>query len=373
MKCTTKKADIQDVLSKIQTLAGRKTNLAITTNVLIRSDVSEICLIATDLETGFEGHYPADVTTPGSIAINAKKLFEIIKEFPSEDILLNETENQWIEISNKKVEFHLMGMNPEEFPEHPQIADATLFEVDSGALGKMIDQTVIVAGASDDRRAHITGVLMEILDTDAGPLFRLVSTDGSRLSKVDYPLAQDLALPEMPTIIIPKKGLNEVGKFLEPSGNVQLGIKNNNFIVKKANETIIVRLLEGEFPKYQEIIAKPDQAVTAYLDKKAFQKTLRRMSILSSENYKGIIFKFDTDRLEIRANNPEIGESKEELAIEYQGALIEAAFNPRFFSETLSVVEGDKIQINLTDSERPCLVEGQADQGFLSVIMPMRI
>jgi DNA polymerase-3 subunit beta len=190
---------------------------------------------------------------------------------------------------------------------------------------------------------------------------------------VDYPLAQDLALPEMPTIIIPKKGLNEVGKFLEPSGSVQLGIKNNNFIVKKANETIIVRLLEGEFPKYQEIIAKPDQAVTAYLDKKAFQKTLRRMSILSSENYKGIIFKFDTDRLEIRANNPEIGESKEELAIEYQGALIEAAFNPRFFSETLSVVEGDKIQINLTDSERPCLVEGQADQGFLSVIMPMRI
>ncbi|MDJ0885017.1 MAG: DNA polymerase III subunit beta, partial [Desulfobacterales bacterium] len=233
--------------------------------------------------------------------------------------------------------------------------------------------TVIVAGASDDRRAHITGVLMEILDTDEGPLYRLVSTDGSRLSKVDYLLAKDVALPEMPTIIIPKKGLSEVGKFLEPGGSVQVGIKNNNFIVKKANETIIVRLLEGEFPKYQEIIAKPDQAVTAQLDKKAFQKTLRRMSILSSENYKGIIFKFDTDRLEIRANNPEIGESKEELAIEYQGALIEAAFNPRFFSETLGVIESDKIQINLTDSERPCLVEGQKDLRFLSVIMPMRI
>ena len=337
MKCTTKKADIQDVLSKIQSLAGRKTNLAITTNVLIRSDVSEICLIATDLETGFEGHYPAEVATPGSIAINAKKLFEIIKEFPSEDILLNETENQWIEISNKKVEYHLMGMNPEEFPEHPQIEDATLFEVDSGTLAKMIDQTVIVSGASDDRRAHITGV------------------------------------PELPTIIIPKKGLSEVGKFLESGGSVQLGIKNNNFVVKKASETIIVRLLEGEFPKYQDIIATPDQAVPALLDKKAFQKTLRRMSILSSENYKGIIFKFETDRLEIRANNPEIGESKEELPIEYKGGLIEAAFNPRFFSETLAVVEGDKIQINLTDSERPCLLEGQEDKRFLSVIMPMRI
>jgi DNA polymerase-3 subunit beta len=237
----------------------------------------------------------------------------------------------------------------------------------------MIDRTVIVSGASDDRRAHITGVLMEILPTEEGPLFRLVSTDGSRLSKVDYPLAKDLALPEMPTIIIPKKGLSEVGKFLEAGGSVQLGIKNNNFIVKKANETIIVRLLEGEFPKYEEIIAKPEQAIPALLDKKAFQKTLRRMSIMSSENYKGIIFKFDTDRLEIRANNPEIGESKEELEIEYKGGLIEAAFNPRFFSETLTVVDGDTTTIHLTDSERPCLVEGQEDQRFLSVIMPMRI
>ncbi|MBL0715882.1 MAG: DNA polymerase III subunit beta, partial [Desulfosarcina sp.] len=291
----------------------------------------------------------------------------------SEDILLNETENQGIEISNKKVEYHIMGMNPEEFPEHPQIANAPLFEVDSGALARMIDRTVIVSGAGDDRRAHISGVLMEILPSDEGPLFRLVATDGSRLSKVDYLLAQDVAPPEIPTIIIPKKGLSEVAKFLEVGGTVQLGIKNNNFIVKKANETIIVRLLEGEFPKYQEIIDKPDEAVPARLDKKAFQKTLRRMSILSSENYKGIIFKFDTDRLEIRANNPEIGESKEEIQIKYKGPLIEAAFNPRFFSETLSVIKGDEITINLTDSERPCLLEGQEDQYYLSVIMPMRI
>jgi DNA polymerase-3 subunit beta len=373
MKCTTKKADIQDVLAKIQSLAGRKTNLAITTNVLIRSDVSEIRLIATDLETGFEGHYPADINEEGSIAINAKKLFEIIKEFPSEDILFNETENQWIEISNQKVEYHLMGMNPDEFPEHPQIEDAPFFEVESEALSRMINQTVIVSGASDDRRAHITGVLMEILPGEGGPLFTLVSTDGSRLSKVDYPLAKDVALPEMPTIIIPKKGLSEVGKFLEAGGSVQLAIKNNNFVVKKANETIIVRLLEGEFPKYQEIIAKPEESVPAFLDRRAFQKTLRRMSILSSENYKGIIFKFDQDLLEIRANNPELGESKEQLPIEYKGNLIEAAFNPRFFYESLTVINEDKIKINLTDSERPCLLEGQEDQRFLSVIMPMRI
>lgn len=373
MKFTIKKADIQDVLAKVQGLAGRKTNLAITTNVLIRSEGSDIGITATDLETGFDGHYPAHVEASGSIAINAKKLFEIIKEFPTDEISLHETENQWIEISNQNVEFHIMGMNPDEFPDNPAVDDAELFEVDSGAFGKMIDKTIFVTGAGDDRRAHITGALMEVLHAENPPLFRLVATDGSRLTKVDYPFEEGTQLPQIETAIIPKKGLSEIAKFLEPGGNVQLGIKNNNFIVKKSNEIIIVRLLEGEFPQYQDIIVKPDTAHDIPIPKIDFLKTLRRMSILSSENYKGVIFKFDTDRLEIRANNPELGESKEDLPIEFSGEMIEGAFNPRYFIETLGVIDNDKVIIHVVDGERPCLLKGAEDQSFLSVIMPMRI
>jgi DNA polymerase-3 subunit beta len=373
MKFTIKKADIQDVLAKIQGLTGRKTNLAITTNVLIRSEGSDIGITATDLETGFEGYYPATVASDGSIAINAKKLFEIIKEFPTDEISINETENQWIEISNKNVEFHIMGMNPEEFPDSPAIEDVDFFEVDSGAFGDMIDKTIFVAGAGDDRRAHITGALMEIIGDQDPPLFRLVATDGSRLSKVDYPLGKEAALPDLPAVIVPKKGLGEIAKFLEPGGNVQLGIKNNNFIVKKANEVIIVRLLEGEFPKYQDIIVKPENTFDITLPKTAFIKTLRRMSILSSENYKGVIFKFESDRLEIRANNPELGESKENLPIAFAGDTIEGAFNPRYFMETLAVINQDEVVLHIVDGERPCLLKGVEDETFLSVIMPMRI
>ena len=373
MKFTIKKADIQDVLAKVQGLAGRKTNLAITTNVLIRSEGSDIGITATDLETGFEGYYPATIETPGSIAINARKLFEIIKEFPTDEISVNETENQWIEISNQNVEFHIMGMNPEEFPDSPVIEDVAFFEVDSGAFGDMIDKTIFVTGAGDDRRAHITGALMEILADQAPPLFRLVATDGSRLTKADCPLENGATLPPLAAVIVPKKGLSEIAKFLEPGGNVQLGVKNNNFIVKKANEVIIVRLLEGDFPKYQDIIVKPENTFDIALPKTAFLKTLRRMSILSSENYKGVIFKFDRDRLEIRANNPELGESKEDLPITFSGDVIEGAFNPRYFIETLGVIEADDVVLHIVDGERPCLLKGAEDQSFLSVIMPMRI
>jgi DNA polymerase-3 subunit beta len=373
MKLTVKKPDILDVLSKVQGLAGRRTNLAITTNVLIRAEGSEIILTATDLETGFEGAYPAQVAREGAVAINAKKLFEIIREFPTDEISLNEIENQWIEIGNGNVEYHIMGMNPEEFPASPKVEEVAFIDVDSTALGRMIDQTVIVAGGGDDRRAHITGVLMEMLSDASGPIFRMVSTDGSRLTTVNHELPQGFVVPEGPGVIVPKKGLSEVGRFLENTGSVGIGFKSNNFIVKKANETIIVRLLEGEFPQYSDIIKKSENSVPVVLEKGLFLKTLRRMSILSSDNYKGVIFKFEPGLLEVRANNPELGESKENLPVEYNGETMEIAFNPRYFMETLTVVEGEKIRLNLVDADKPCLIEGENSQTFLCIIMPMRI
>jgi DNA polymerase-3 subunit beta len=112
MKFTIQKNDIVDVLSKIQGLTGRKSNLAITENVLLKSTETGIHLTVTDLETGFEGFYPAEVESEGTVAINAKKLFEIIRDFPKDTILMNEIENRWIEIGNDNVEYHLVSMNP---------------------------------------------------------------------------------------------------------------------------------------------------------------------------------------------------------------------------------------------------------------------
>ncbi len=373
MQFTTKKADIQEVLGKVQGLAGRKTNLAITTNVLIRAQGDEITIVATDLETGFEGTYPAQVAAEGAVAINAKKIFEIVKEFPTDEVSFNEVENQWIEIGNGKVEFHLMGMNPEEFPDNPEMEDAPLIEVDSALLSRVIEKTIIVSGAGDDRRAHITGVLYETPEAGGHPVVRLVSTDGSRLSKAECPLVGEARPENTGGVIVPKKGLNEIHKFLESTGTVRVGFKGSNFIAKKESETIIVRLLEGDFPQYADIVQKSDECHSLPLEKAAFLKMLRRMSILSSENYKGVVFKFDANRLELSVSNPEIGEAKEDIEAAYDGPSLEVAFNPRFFMEALSVIDGDQAILNLIDEESPCLIEDNQDGSYLSVIMPMRI
>jgi len=372
MKLSIQKSHIVDVLSKVQGLTGRKSNLAITSNVLIRTAESGICLIATDLETGFEGTYPASVDDGGAIAINARKLFEIVRDFPDEDIHINEVENHWIEIGNAKVEYHIVGMNPDDFPEIPRIAEIPFFEVDSNDFKKMIEKSVVISGTADDQRAHLIGVLLETVTQDDVKILRVVSTDGFRLSKTDIACENAAELPTEKGILIPKKGLTEVNKFLETQGNVSIGIKENHFVVKRPSETLLIRLLEGDFPEYTEIVMKKG-GHDIRVDNQMFTMMLRRMSILSSESYKAVKFCFSENMLLIESTNPDIGESKEEMSIKYSGQAIEATFNPRYFIDALNLIEEETAIMNIVDEEKPCLLEGENDKRFLSVIMPMRL
>ena len=380
MDFTIKKNIFYNVLSKVQGLTGRKTNLAITTNVLIKAKGSHITVIATDLETGFEGHYSASIKKEGIAAINARKLFEIVREFPDEVIRIHEVENYWIKIGRdkddgveeKQLEFNIVGMNPEDFPDIPEIEEVNFFEIDSIALNKMIERTVIITASPDDKRAHFIGIYLEIIEKDDEKLLRMVSTDGSRLSTADNIYDKSYDIPIDKSILIPKKGINELTKFLNTEKMVQIGVKDNNFIINKDTEKIIIRLLEGDFPDYIDITTKKDVHIIK-MDKNLFLKMLKRMSILSSDDYKGVIFSFQKDKLKIDSTNPEIGESKEDMIINYNGDDVEAMFNPRFFIETINVIDDEKILLSISSGEKPCLIEAENDKSYLSVIMPMKI
>jgi DNA polymerase-3 subunit beta len=372
MKFKIKKNDVLDVLSKVQGITGRKSNLLITSNVLLKTMDDGIQLTATDLETGFEGFYPATIESQGMLTINARKFYEIVREFPSEEIQISEAENYWIKIGNKNVKYNIVGLNPGDFPETPQLEDVEFFSIDSDVFRKMIEKTIIVTGSIEEKRSHITGIYFVILHKEDENIVRMVSTDGNRLSKADCVFDKDISLPQEPGILIPKKGMNEVIKFLDASGTVQIGIKKNNFIIKKDHETIIIRLLEGDFPEYEDIIQRKNFHMI-HMNRKPFLMMLKRMSILSSEDYKGVIFNFKKNDLVITTTNPDLGESKEDMAIDYQGDPVEVAFNPRYIIETLGVIHTENVVVNLLDNEKPFLIEGENDDTYLSVIMPMRI
>jgi DNA polymerase III subunit beta len=373
MKFTIHRNEIQNVLTRIQGLTSRKSNLAITSSVLIQTAGTGIKITATDLETGFEGFYMADVEKEGKMAINSKKFYEIARDFPHETILINEIENNWIEIGNKNVEYHIVGMDSDEFPTFPIIENVPFFEMDAVTLKKMIEKTVIITGAGDEKRAHILGVYFEIIHNDKEKIIRLVSTDGNRMSTAECAMDAATDLPEEGGFIVPKKGLVELGKFMDYQGTVKVGFKENHFVMQKDGETLVIRLLEGAFPRYQDIIKSKGQGCVILFNKQRLLMMLKRMSILASEDYKGVVFSFLPDKLLIHSANPDIGESKEEMEIEYKGNSIEAVFNPRYFIESLNCIENDAVELNIINEEKPCYLEGSENKNYLSIIMPMRL
>lgn len=372
MKFTIRKSDITDILSKVQGITGRKSNLAITANILVKTNETGISFIATDLETGFEGSYPAHVESTGIITINARKFFEIVQNFPSDEIHIEEEERQWIKISCDKVVYHIVGMSPDDFPDIPVLEDVDFMEIDAIRFRKMIEKTIMISPSSDEKRPHITGVLFESMEKDSQRFIRMVSTDGRRLSKVEFTSTGDLDFHETKGVIIPKKGLSEASKLLDSDGIITIGVKDNYFIVKKDHETIIIGLLEGDFPSYEGITQKED-SFSISINKRMFNMMLKRMSILSTDNYNGVIFNFDKNRLVVTATNPDLGESKEEFTIVFDREPIEVAFNPKYFMDTMGVIDEENILLNIKNAKSPCLIEGTEDKTFLSVIMPMKL
>ena len=116
-----------------------------------------------------------------------------------------------------------------------------------------------------------------------------------------------------------------------------------------------------------------NEARQIILNKQLFMMMLKRMSIFSTEDYKGVIFNLNDDKMIISSTNPELGESKEEMFITYADTPIEVAFNPRYFIESLSVIEEEQVLISIIDDKNPCLIEGETDKSYVCVIMPMRI
>lgn len=371
MKFTVHKRDLVSTLTKIQGItSSRRSNLAITACILVKAESDSITIKATDLETGFQGTFPAIVEIEGEVALNSKKLLEIIREFPEENICLFESENRWIKIFGGKTEFNIMGMNPEDFPQLPETSEASFFEIGAPGLKKAMHKAITIPpGGQDDRRPYVHGVFFERVESEAGTIVRLIATDAKRLFLSDY--ITDRTLPEWESAIIPKKGLAEAGKFIEEEAFIQIAIHSNNFIVKKPAECLTISLLDGEFPEYADLIC-PATETAIEIEIHPLLMTLKRMSILTSEMFRTVLFDLRNHTLTISASNPDMGESMESLPLDFDREPIEVAFNPRFFMDALECIDDDKALMFIADKENPCILEGLSSKDFKAVIMPVK-
>jgi DNA polymerase-3 subunit beta len=200
----------------------------------------------------------------------------------------------------------------------------------------------------------------------------MVATDGHRLALIERSIGS-MGLEK--GVIIPRKGLGELKKLLEESeeGVVSIGFQDNMGLVTKDNLQLFMRLIDEDFPDYSKVVPK-DNPYGMKVAKDGFLQALRRVSILSSERYKGVKIELKEGAMAISANNPDLGEAVEEMEVEYKGRLLSLGFNARYLLDVLGVLgNGGEIDIKVKDEVSPGLVTIEGDENYLYVVMPMRL
>ncbi|MDA3904307.1 MAG: DNA polymerase III subunit beta [Desulfuromusa sp.] len=358
-------------LNKVQGIVEKRHTIPILANVLIEAANNEITITATDLEVGLKSKYKAKVIDEGKITVSAKKMYEIIKELPDQEIKFNSKNNFWVEIKCHKSLFNLVGLSPDEFPKFPDIV-LEKNSIDKNILNEMIEKTLFSV-SSDETKFNLTGIYIKANKIDNSYKLIFVSTDGHRLSMIQRNLENDLDDRYMEGFILPKKGIIELKKLLETlDGNINIGISDNNFSVSNKKTTLIMRMVDGDFPDYKRVI--PDTGKNAaVINKNLFLHALKRISVLSSEKSKGVKTSLKKDTLILSSSNPDLGDAKEEIDIIYNGDDISIGFNAKYIIEILQSIKNENIIFNLKDNISPGRINPENDEDHISVIMPMRL
>ncbi len=355
-------------LFKIQGIVDKKHTIPILSNVYLEAKDNKIILSATDLEIGIKAEYTCEVLENGKITISAKKLFEIIKEFPNDIIKLKLKENYWLEISCCKSIFNLVGLPPEDFPKFPEIKD-NFIEFKSSLLEDMIESTIFSV-SSDETKYNLTGIYIK---KEKDNKLNFVSTDGHRLSLIKTE-AENIVNEQFERgFILPKKGLIELKKIIESETEIiKIGVTDNIFSYMNKNMTFVMRMIDGEFPDFKRVIPEKTDNFSV-IDSKKFINVLKRISVLSSEKSKGVKIGINKNKLIVSSSNPDFGDAKEEMDIDYQGSDIVIGFNAKYILDILNVIKTDKIYFYIKDNISPGMITPYEDTNFLSVIMPMRL
>lgn len=373
MKFSIPQSELQRGLARIQSIVEKRNTMPILANVLIEatleSDVGSLSLAATDLEVGIRGTQPADVSKVGSITASAKKLFEIVRELPDEVVNIEVSSDAYLDIRCARAQFTLAGSSAEEYPSLPSVSPKKTGTVPAVLLGEMIEKTMYAA-CTDETRYNLNGVFLEHL-ADTGKL-RMVATDGHRLAYIDRALGTQLeGLAE--GVIIPRKGLAELKRLIDEddTDDFEIGFEGNSSIAKKGDVTLFLRLIEGEYPKYLQVVPR-EITHQLVINTDQLTQALRRVALLSAERSHAVRLDLSEGCLSLSSKNPDLGEAKEDLDVDYAGAELVIAFNARYLMDALGAIQSKEVRLGFQDSLSPTRIVPTDDDETLAVVMPMR-
>jgi len=370
MEFSVKKYDLLEELSLTQGVVERKTTIPILSNLLCEAKGNRLIITATDLELSIRTSCEAKIKKDGAGTIPAKKLLELIRLLPDEEIRFKLLENHWVQIICDRRNYKLVGMSKDNFPALPEFPHA-LVKIPAKLLASVIAKTTF-AISLEESRYTLNGALLVV---KPGSL-TMVATDGHRLAMVETEHKFE-GLSSETRVLVPKKAMNEVQRLAAESGDdavVEFAQDESHLFFQFGGRLLTCRKLTGQFPNYEAVLPR-DVNKTVTIERNELQDALRRVSQLADQRSHAVKFVLAKEGLEISASSPEYGEAKEAIEKDYRGEPISIGFNAQYLLDFLAAAPDGPISFELKDEQSAGQLRPLADESsrYRYVVMPMRI
>ncbi len=367
MKISCDREQLLQAFQTVATVAPSRSPKPILQNVKLEATGDSVTLLATDLEVGIRHQVSGvDVQVPGTAVLSVMRFGSILRE-SSDQTLHLECDSTGVTIRGERSQFRLSAENPAEFPQVTPFEEKNYFEISARLLRELIRRTVFATDSESSRYA-LGGVKLEFSDDNV----TAVGTDGRRLAKMTGPVTKTGTPQTEQTTIVPTRAMVLIERAIAPTDSeVQLALKGNEILVHSARATISARLLEGRFPDWRKVFPEGGQnAVSLELAVGATHAAVRQAAIVTSEESRGVDFTFDDGMLVMAGKAAEVGQSRIELPIGYNGDELTVTLDPRFVTDFLKVLDSEKtFTFEAKDAESAAVCK--TDDGYGYVIMPL--
>lgn len=382
MRLKIAKETLLNVLSHVMGAVERRHTLNILSNIKIQVSDMQLIVTGSDLEVELVASTTLEdgaCLQAGESTVPARKLMDICKSLPSAALVdLQVTEDQRCILKSGNSRFVLGTLPAEDYPLlTTEQTQGMQVNVSQRELKYLFEKTAF-AMAVQDVRFYLTGTLLEIEQNR----LRAITTDGHRLALCETD-AQSTA-EQAVQAIVPRKAVGELQRLLTVDDlplTVLIGRELLNVTIElparsEKDAAIVIRfttkLIDGKFPDYRRVVPRGGDKI-ATLAHDGFKQSLQRVAILSNEKLRGVFLNFNADTLQLRANNPEQDEAVEDFAMQYQGGVLEMSFNAQYILEVLNALDGDDVQIQMSEANQSVLMQNPSQPNQTYVVMPMRV
>lgn len=346
----------------VQNIVSSKSPLPILSNILLEVKGTKLRLNTTDLDIGISCEIPVDIIEEGAITIPAKRFGDIVRELPSGDITISVKKNNQVDIEGRQCRFKLGGLPRDEFPKFPEFKDKEAIQIEQSTLKEMLRLTSFAVSHEESRHV-LNGILIEISDN----IIRIVATDGRRLAKIEKKLPA--VIEKEVAVIVPIKAVQEISRNLREEGTLSLIVGANQVLFDINDVLIATRIIEGEFPNYNQVIPKPAKNRIT-MNTQDVLSSIRRANLLSTPDFQAVKFEIFTNKLVISKSTPDVGESREVIPVEYDGEEMMVGFNPQLLIDFLKNINDEQVHMEISGTDKPAVMRLQ---DYLYLALPMRI